>query len=166
MIFIHKIKFTLLLSVFLSTACFANTTSSVPTIIFSILSYAKWQKPSPSICVINNQDLTNKFMSVLPSSRNSYKISNITTADLRNTNCNAIVFSTLTATEEQYLLNNVVNFPALSISTNNTQCEEGSAFCLYRKNQQLSFKVNLESVSQSQVHIDPRVLLLAKQGEQ
>ena len=36
----------------------------------------------------------------------------------------------------------------------------------YKKNKHLSFKINLESLSQSKVHIDPRVLLLAKPSEQ
>jgi hypothetical protein len=165
MISTFKFNFLLIVSVFFSTFTFASTPSNVPTIVYSILSYAKWQKTNPTVCIVNNQELTNKFNNTPTTSTNNYKITNIAATELRNTACNAIVFSTLSPKEEQYLLNNVINFPALTISTNNSQCEEGSAFCLYKRNQQLSFKVNLESVSQSRVHIDPRVLLLAKHGE-
>ena len=144
---------------------FAAQNQSVPNIVYSILSYAKWSKASPSICIINNHELADKFLAAQTSFQN-YKIINLNISNLKSTQCDSIVFSTFSSREEQQILNSTVNFPSLSISTNNSQCEEGSAFCLYRKNQQLSFKINLESLSRSKVHIDPRVLLLAKQAEQ
>lgn len=85
--------------------------------------------------------------------------------DLKQTSCQAIVFSNLSPREEQNILNSTVRYPALSISTTNSACELGSVFCLYqKKNQQYSFRVNMQSLTQSQVHIDPRVLLLGKNG--
>ena len=144
-----KFNFLLIITVFFSTFTLASPPSSVPTIVYAILSYAIWQKANPTICIVNNQELTNKFNNTPTTSTNNYKIANIATTELRNTACNAIVFSNLSPKEEQYLLNNVINFPALTISTNNFNCEEGSAFCIYKRNQQLSFKVNLESVHQS-----------------
>ena len=53
----------------------------------------------------------------------------------------------------------------LTFSSNNTECELGSAFCLYQNKTRTPFKVNLASLSQSQARVDPRVLLLAKSTE-
>ncbi|MFW2735488.1 YfiR family protein, partial [Acinetobacter baumannii] len=48
---------------------------------------------------------------------------------------------------------------------NNPESEVGSIFCLYNQNNYTTFKVNLDALSHSKVHIDPRVLLLAKNAE-
>ena len=138
--------------------------SNTATTIFSILSYVKLETHTPLVCTINkislyNQLLTNK------DSQNKYIIKNINISDIKNNNCNVIIFSTLSPKEEKSILNSYVTFPALSISTNNINCEEGSAICLYNKGIQISFKINLESVNQSKVFIDPRILLLAKESE-
>ena len=85
--------------------------------------------------------------------------------EIKTSACQILIFSTLSPKEEQYLLNTAATFPALSISTNNAECEIGSAFCLYKRSQNFAFKVNLESLTQARVHVDPRVLLLAKSVE-
>ncbi|MFX7253454.1 YfiR family protein, partial [Acinetobacter baumannii] len=62
----------------------------------------------------------------------------------------------------------IQNYPyrsLLSLSINNPECEVGSIFCLYNQNNYTTFKVNLDALSHSKVHIDPRVLLLAKNAE-
>lgn len=163
------LRFLLLLLFFFSVFNFTNTANSAQpqntvSTIFSILSYVKWKSTTPLICIINNPALTKQFTTNL-NTYNKYQVKTLSVNDLKRTQCDTIIFSTFTAKEEQLILNTYVNFPALSISTNNTQCEEGSAFCLYRKNNQVSFKINLGSVNQTKVHIDPRVLLLAKDSE-
>ena len=62
------------------------------------------------------------------------------------------------------IINNLKDAP-LSFSSNNEECEIGSAFCLYQRPTRTSFKVNLTSLSHSKAHVDPRVLLLAKSTE-
>jgi hypothetical protein len=132
--------------------------------IFSILSYVKLGTNTPLICTVNKPSLHNQLLKS-KHSQHKYKLKNISISDIKNNNCNVIIFSTLSAKEEKSILNSDVNFPALSISTNNINCEEGSAICLYNKGNQTAFKINLESVNQSKVSIDPRILLLAKESE-
>ncbi|WP_228153056.1 YfiR family protein [Acinetobacter indicus] len=85
--------------------------------------------------------------------------------DLKQTSCQVIVFSNLSPREEQNILNSTVRYPALSISTTNPAYELGSVFCLYqKKNQQYSFKVNMQSLTQSQVHIAPGYYYWVKTG--
>ena len=143
---------------------YASPTSNIFNTTFAILSYAKWETQTPKLCIVNNQSLLNDFKKSAATHSN-YKISSIQVADIKSSQCQILFFSNLSAQEEQNLLNSHVSFPALSISSNNRACESGSAFCLYRKNQSYAFKINMQSLTQSQVHIDPRVLLLAKSSE-
>lgn len=142
----------------------ATPASNIFNTTFSILSYAKWETNSPKLCVINNSGLIADFKRNAPTHSN-YRIQPISMNEIANSHCQILFFSNLSAKDEQSILNNHVNFPALSISNNNIECENGSAFCLYRKNQGYAFKINMDSLTQSQVHIDPRVLLLAKSSE-
>lgn len=145
----------------------AISTHNIFVTTFSILSYAKWHTSvqTPSFCVIDNHSLANQFKTVSQQYNQNYQIHSIGLNDLNSTTCQVIFFSTLTPQQEQSTLNNQAQ-PALSFSNNNIACEVGSAFCLYKRNQLTSFKVNLDSLSQSKVRIDPRVLLLAKPVEQ
>ncbi len=144
----------------------ATPAPSVLSITFSILSYAKWTTAVPEICVINNNNMASQFKNYLSSNDEyNYSVKSIDKQKIRSERCEVLIFSTFTPEEEQRVLNSSVEFPALSISSSNTECEIGSAFCLYRKNTGLSFKVNMDSLTQSKVRIDPRVLLLARATE-
>ncbi len=148
-----------------STAIYADANTSLYSTIFSILSYAKWNKPSSTLCTVNNATLAQHLMRSNPAP-DSFKILSIQAAELKHTHCQALIFSNLSPKEEQQLLNGSVNFPALSISINNAECEIGSAFCLYQRKVHYSFKINMDSLTQAKVHIDPRILMLAKTAEE
>uniref|UniRef100_UPI00124CF7AC YfiR family protein n=1 Tax=Acinetobacter ursingii TaxID=108980 RepID=UPI00124CF7AC len=79
--------------------------------------------------------------------------------------CQAVYFSNLTPQQQQNLVNAYPQRNLLSFSHNNPACETGSIFCLYTQRGLTTFKVNLDALSYSQVHIDPRVLLLARNAE-
>lgn len=152
------------MSIFLTVSLRAAPVSDLYNTSLAILSYAKWPTSTPEICVINNNAFAQQLKSRL-SSESPYKISNKQSTELRSSNCSVIFFSNLSDKEEQHLLNTAVTYPALSISSNNLNCETGSAFCLYKKKQSYAFKINMESLTQSRIHIDPRVLMLAKPAE-
>lgn len=147
-----------------TTHAFPMQSSEVVT--FSILSYANWKNgiTTPNLCVIDNNNLANQFKATQQQNGYKYHIVAATLSGLDKSSCNILFFSTLTPKTEQKILNSY-STPPLSFSSNNTSCEIGSAFCLYRKNNRTSFKVNLSSLSETEVHVDPRVLLLAKSAE-
>lgn len=135
-------------------------------ITLSILSYAKWNTPTPALCVIDNPNYAVQFNHALRLHGYHYKISSIRLNELEKSSCNAIFLSTFSPQEEQKIIYSQRPDPPLSFSSTNQDCEMGSAFCLYTQNNKTSFKVNLDSLSQSKVRVDPRVLLLAKSTEQ
>ncbi len=146
------------------TFLYAAPASNLYSTTFSILSYAKWVHDTPKLCVIDNHAMAQQFKNAMHSHHN-YSIHAISLKNIAQSDCQILIFSTLSAAQEQHTLNTQVQFPALSISLNNLDCETGSAFCIYKKNQNYAFKVNMESLTQSKVHIDPRVLLFAKTSE-
>lgn len=146
------------------TFLYAVPASNLYNTTFSILSYAKWEHDTPKLCVIDNNVMAQQFKNAKHSHHN-YDIHSISLRNIAQSNCQIVIFSTLSSVQEQHTLNTQVQFPALSISMNNLECETGSAFCIYKKNQNYAFKVNMESLTQSKVHIDPRVLLLANTTE-
>ena len=85
--------------------------------------------------------------------------------DFPKTECHVVYFSTTSPQQQQSLIQSYPSRSLLSLSTNNLACEIGSIFCLYNQNTLSTFKVNLDALSYSKVHIDPRVLILAKNTE-
>ena len=76
-----------------------------------------------------------------------------------------VYFTTTTPQQQQNLIQAYPSRSLLSLSINNPACEIGSIFCLYNKKTSSTFKINLDALSYSKVHIDPRVLILAKNTE-
>lgn len=148
-------------------ASHALSMQSFEVTTFSILSYASWKTAvsTPTLCVVENLALANQFKTAQQQGGYKYNIISSTVSGLEKSSCNILFFSTLTPKAEQKILNSY-STPPLSFSSNNISCEIGSAFCLYRRNQYTSFKVNLSSLSETSAHVDPRVLLLAKSTEQ
>ena len=149
-----------------STSLYAFSTHNIFVITLSILSYAKWNTSTPALCVIDNPNYAIQFNQALRQQGLHYKISSIRLNELDRSACNAIFLSTFSPQEEQKIIHSQKQDPLLSFSSTNIACEIGSAFCLYTRNNRTSFKVNLDSLSQSKVRVDPRVLLLAKSAEQ
>lgn len=166
---IDKCRVTLcvLLATITPVLSHALSTQSFEVTTFSILSYANWKTivTTPTLCVVDNPALATQFKTVQQQNGHKYNIIASSLNTLDKSSCNILFFSTLSPKAEQKVLNSY-NTPPLSFSSNNITCEIGSSFCLYRKKQHTSFKVNMSSLSETAVHVDPRVLLLAKSMEQ
>ena len=129
----------------------------------SIFSYAKWTTPTPTLCVVENPSYASQFSNYIKANNHPFIVDAIQSSELKSRHCNAVFFSNTTAQTEQNLINKSLNTSILSFSTSNVECEIGSVFCLStNKSGKTIFKVNLDSLAQSKIHVDPRVLLLAK----
>lgn len=159
---------TLLCFVLLIISSFshANTTQNIYSMTASILGYVKWNTTTPSLCVIDNQALAQSFDLSFKQKKLNFKVVSLSNTELNAQHCDAVFFTESSPTTEQRLINHLKTPPALSFSNNNSDCEIGSVFCLYTSKQgRALFKVNLDSLARTKVHIDPRVLLLAKNSE-
>ncbi|MDH0565619.1 YfiR family protein [Acinetobacter courvalinii] len=153
-------------SVAVSPLCYAISTHNFYELALSILSYSKWSNTTrPSICVIDNTEAASQFQSNIRQLAYDYQVQAVSARDFAKTECHVAYFTTTSPQQQQNLIQSYPSRSLLSLSTNNPACEVGSIFCLYNKKTYSTFKVNLEALSYSKVHIDPRVLLLAKNAE-
>lgn len=159
-----KARYLLLATAFAaSPLCYAISTHNFYELALSILSYSKWSNTNrPTICVIDNQDAANQFQSNIRQLAYEYQVQAVSAKDFPKTECHVAYFTTTSPQQQQNLIQAYPSRSLLSLSTNNPACEIGSIFCLYNKKTFSTFKVNLDALSYSKVHIDPRVLLLAK----
>lgn len=156
--------FILLLGV--SSPSHANSNHNIYMMTLSILSYAKLNQAVPEICVVDNTDITTSFQNTIQKQNMKYKVSAIETTALNSSACTVIFFSHTQPQLEQKLISQALTKNALTFSTSNSDCEIGSVFCLYTTRAgNTQFKVNLDSLAKTKIHIDPRVLLLAQNME-
>lgn len=144
----------------------ASSTSSFSRLTLSIMSYTTWLNTNePVLCVINNPQIADLFQNRIQQLSYSYKVLAISSNNFNKSICHAVYFSNLSATQQHQLIQNYPSQALLSFSENNFSCEIGSIFCLYEQLNRATFKVNLDALSQTQIRIDPRVLLLARNTE-
>lgn len=143
-------------------------------LVSGILSYTSWDSPLEQInfCIADGpaQFITPKiFTPPSPLIRpNNVKIFDIKMSEvlqnplsLHNYPCHVLYFvNTPDDLQQQFIQANLGRI--LTISENNTECIIGSAFCLYRgDNDRFNFKVNLTSLKKSNIRVNSKVLMLA-----
>lgn len=78
--------------------------------------------------------------------------------------CDALYIGALDAGTTRRLVAGARGAPIVTIAEDDPDCASGAMFCLLFEPQMLSFQLNIDAVSRSQVRIDPRVLRMAKGG--
>lgn len=150
----------------LSGLATAGHTHNVYTLTLAILSYTKWDSKKPLLCVLENHDITSIFQEQIEHKKASFNVTSIGERDLSNNKCDAIFFSpNIPIIQQNNIIKNNFRPFMLSFTENNLECEGQVIFCLYKRKDQYTFNVNLDTLARSRLHIDPRVLLLAKNME-
>lgn len=158
------ISLLLFLNLIINQSTIAAPVQSYFSLTLSILSYSKWNSiKTPTICIVENSEITEKFINY---AKSEYKIIPIKLTEVTQMNCQVLYFQTQPSTEQQKILShNTYSSQILIFTVNDSACESNSAFCLYEKNKRMRFNINLDVLSRSKVHIDPRILLLARTSE-
>lgn len=138
--------------------------SAVRDIVSGIISYTRWPALNgpPILCVFSTSTLS----TTLPDDTNSVK--NYQTVIVHNeqdalsARCDALYFGTESPERQQQIVNRFQSHPLLTIAEQNAECSIGSAFCLQRHEERVTFSVNLDALSRSGVRVNPDVLMLAR----
>lgn len=163
---INRKSFCFGLLLLISSLSHANSTHNIYMMTLSVLSYVKWTNETPTLCVVESPSTAQAFSQTVNQQKSSFKILAISSSDIATKTCDAVFFNQSTPATEQKIINNAANRSILSFSNSNPECEIGSVFCLYSsKSGNTRFKVNLDSLAKTKIHIDPRVLLLAQNKE-
>lgn len=143
----------------------ALKSEEVARIVLGILSYTKWQParnpvqlcvvaPTQYSAVLESAVLPEKTLKIV-TLRQEYDINRL------NTQCDVIYFGEISPQQQQKVSGSKAH-PVLTISEANPDCELGSMFCLDTTASPVTFKVNLDSLARSGIHVNPNVLLLGR----
>lgn len=72
----------------------------------------------------------------------------------------------MTEARRKKLLADFVGRPVMVIAEEDFECEGGSMFCLNIRENQVSFRINLDAIARSGIHVHPGVLQLGRRKAQ
>lgn len=139
---------------------------AVARVVMSLLSYARWpaERETLRLCVDNGTRYAGKLMEggTLSTGRLVEVRRVDVMSDALTPDCDALYLGTMTDTRRKKLAADLTGRPVLVIAEEDFECEVGSMFCLNIRENQVSFRVNLDSIARSGIHVHPGVLQLGR----
>jgi len=139
---------------------------AVTRTVLGILSFVRWPWPSEhlTLCVVGEVQFASLLTDDLRQANGqALRVQHYASADALPPNCNALYLGKLPAATQQALFARFLGKSTLLISEADDECALGNMFCLTVSKQQVSFNINLDSLSRSTVRVHPNVLKLARQ---
>jgi len=139
-------------------------TQDVGALVGGIISYSRWPtQPRPvRLCLAGATRYALRMSDAQRSAGQSILIRSIA-ATASPADCDVLYLGTMRVAARERLLAATRGQPIVSIVEDDLHCRGGAMFCLVPSRS--TFKLNLDAVSRSGVHIDPRVLRIAS-GEE
>lgn len=145
----------------------AQRPEAVARVVFSLLSYTRWpaEREKLRLCVDNSSRYADKLMEggALPTGRLVEARRVDVLAEPTAASCDTVYLGTMTDARRKKLSGELTGRPVLVISEEDYECEAASMFCLtFRDQHQVAFRVNLDAIARSGIHIHPGVLQLGR----
>ncbi|BDB24830.1 YfiR family protein [Cupriavidus sp. P-10] len=141
-------------------------TEQVARVVLSLLGYARWpvERETVRLCVDNGSRYSARLMEggTLATGRPVQPRQVDVLADALNPGCDALYVGVMNEARRKRLSAELTGRPVLVIAEEDFECEVGSMFCLNIRESQVSFRVNLDTLSRSGVHVHPGVLQLGR----
>lgn len=139
---------------------------AVARVVLSLLSYARWpvERDTVRLCVDTGTRYGGKLME--GGTLSSGRFVETRRVDLMNDAvtpvCDALYLGMVTDARRNKLASDLSGKPVLVIAEEDFECETGSMFCLNIRDNAVSFRVNLDSIARSGIHVHPGVLQLGR----
>ncbi|RZT41691.1 YfiR family protein [Cupriavidus agavae] len=139
---------------------------AVARVVMSLLSYARWpeERESVRLCVDSGARYAGKLLEggTLSTGRlvEARRVDML--ADPLAGACDALYIGTMDEARRRRLTATYVGKPVLVIAEEDFECEGGSMFCLSIRENQVSFRINLDAIARSGIHVHPGVLQLGR----
>ncbi|WP_354687560.1 YfiR family protein [Cupriavidus necator] len=141
-------------------------TDQVARVVLSLLGYARWpvERDTVRLCVDNASRYSARLMEggTLTGGRPVQARQVDVLADLLHPACDALYVGVMNEPRRKRLSAELTGRPVLVIAEQDFECEVGSMFCLNIRDNQVSFRVNLDTLARSGVHVHPGVLQLGR----
>ncbi|GJG96310.1 YfiR family protein [Cupriavidus pauculus] len=139
---------------------------AVARVVMSLLSYARWpsERETVRLCVDSSARYAGKLMEggTLSTGRLvEARRADIGSASLAS-DCDALYLGAINDARRRTLTASLVGKPVLVITEEDFECEGGSMFCLSIREHQVSFRINLDAIARSGIHVHPGVLQLGR----
>jgi len=139
---------------------------AVARVVMSLLSYARWpaERETLRLCVDTSAHYAGKLMEGGPLSTGRLVDARPVDAlaDALAPECDALYIGAMTDALRKKLTTELVGKPVLVITEQDFECEVGSMFCLNIRENQVSFRINLDAIARSGIHVHPGVLQLGR----
>jgi len=139
---------------------------AVARVVFSLLGYARWpsERDVLRLCIDGSARYAAKLSEggILATGR-SVQTRRIELLDAgMTTGCDSVYLGVMTDVRRKKVATELSGRPVLVITEEDFECEVGSMFCLNVADGRVTFRVNLDSVARSGIHIHPGVLQLGR----
>ena len=139
---------------------------AVARVVLSLLSYARWptERETLRLCVDGGARYAGKLMEggTLSTGRLVDARRVDTVSDALVPQCDALYLGAVTEARRRPLAAAFVGKPVLVVAEEDFECEGSSMFCLNIRDQQVSFRIHLEAIARSGIHVHPGVLQLGR----
>lgn len=132
----------------------------VARMVGSIIEYTRWPTETPVVrlCVVGPADHADQVQARPLSRGRSLRRMMLATGSPLPDSCDVVYIGRLSLPEQRRLADSLAGRAVLTIAENDPACRSRAMVCLLFEADGLSFRINLDSLSRSQVRIDPRVL--------
>lgn len=139
---------------------------AVARVVMSLLSYARWpaERETVRLCVDGSARYAGKLMEggTLSTGRlvEARRVDTLP-ASLAS-DCDALYLGPMNDARRRALTAYFIGKPVLVVTEEDFECEGGSMFCLSIREHQVSFRINLDAIARSGIHVHPGVLQLGR----
>lgn len=139
---------------------------AVARVVMGLLSYARWpmEREAVRLCVDNGTRYAGKLMEGGTLSTGRLVAARPIDAMAGNpaAECDALYVGVMTDARRRKLSADLLGRPVLVVAEEDFECEAGSMFCLNIREHQVSFRINLDAIGRSGIHVHPGVLQLGR----
>ncbi|MFJ5383508.1 YfiR family protein [Cupriavidus sp. CER94] len=139
---------------------------AVARVVMSLLSYARWpgERETVRLCVDGSARFAGKLMEggTLSTGRlvETRRVDGL--PESLASQCDALYLGAMNDARRRALTAYFVGKPVLVMTEEDFECEGGSMFCLSIREHQVSFRINLDAIARSGIHVHPGVLQLGR----
>ena len=138
--------------------------AEVAQVLFGIISYVRWPvaRPEVRVCMVGTTRHGTAIVDTPASSAGQRIRVKIQPAAGAASECDVVYMGTLSESEREVLLTQIIGKPILSVSEPGTSCPVGIMFCLRLLDTQIGFDVNLDAIARSGLRVHPNALQIAR----
>lgn len=135
---------------------------AVARLVRSVVQYTRWPGEPYRLraCVVGPADHADYLLAGSEVRTVGVTASTVSADAVRPANCEIVYVGRLSLEQQRAVTARMRGAAVLTIAENDPACRSRAMFCLLFEAEALSFRLNIDSVANSQVRIDPRVLRL------